>query len=249
MNNFLSEARKLGIQQLPDFSGKTIMMMPFRVEDPDTLSSLQLGGWKEVVQNLIPPSAKGIGYLTIDEGEVLKGKTLRRPGLHVDGYSSYGGPSPYGGVNLRDAHSVPKAYDESGSYASLTSWPYGGRPYASMKSSDSRNDGMILLSSNNGTRVFLQEFTGLPGPEGDCEHLRKQCNDGIILADNEAWWCSGFCVHEALPMKETAKRQVLRISMPSEAPYHWPYTENITGIKPVTPPGPDRSVFMRYKQQ
>lgn len=206
---FSSQAHSLGSISLPSFTGKRLMMMPFDVRDPDTLSESQVGDWKDVVLELLKRhgSPTGIGYLTIDEALVEPGKTQRRPGLHVDGNASYGGGPAYGGC------------------------------------------GMILVANTMGTRAWIKEFDGsLSGTDG-CEHLRDQCppEEAVVFGDKEAWWCGPSCVHEGVPVQKPTLRQLMRISLPSMAPYHWPYTANVTGVVPVTPPGPDRSVFMSYR--
>jgi len=252
---FKSEAFRLGNFTMPSYTGLRVMMMPFDFNDKSSLSKDQVGGYADLVYDLIRMNKiinnganKGIGYLTIDEAEVVAGTTHRRPGLHVDGVScsAYGGGNPYGGGITQDS--------PYGSYYRNRNFnPYGGgyAPYggggSAYASSKGNKGGMILLASNNGTRSYIQNFDGLPGNEGDCEHLRNQCKIPIDFKDNEAWWCSGLCVHEAVHVPHDTKRQILRISMPSNAPYHWPYTKNITGVVPITSPGPDRTPFMEYR--
>ena len=223
---FQSIAKPLGRIVFPEFSGLRIMMMPFRFDDPDTLDAEQLRGWKEPVTDLLERRpATGIGYLTIDEAIVEPGRTHRRPGLHVDGLSSYGGPSPYGGGVM----------------------PYGGglTPYAG-----GTGGGMVLAANVVGTRAWVKDFHGDVGVDGDCEHLRAQCPDSeaVVFGDHEAWWCGPLCVHEGVPAPTWTKRQLIRISYPSAAPHHWPYTPNVTGVVPITPPGPDRSKQMAYRK-
>lgn len=87
----------------PPFTGLRIMMMPVRLGDltgvPEQYHALveQLYGHTEHRWH------GHIGYLTIDERTLVAGETMRRPGLHVDGYyqGSFGvwggGPGPGGG--------------------------------------------------------------------------------------------------------------------------------------------------------
>ena len=247
MNEFDSVASRIGRVLLPEFTGKRIMMMPFLIEDLTTLSLSQVGGWRDTVQEILKGSTvRGIGYLTVDETIVEKETTHRRPGLHVDGYklSSYGGSVSYGGGSnpYVSPYAAPAPYAAPSQYVPA---PYGA---VSAYAGSLPNSGMYLVASNNGTRAFIQNFKGSPGHEGDCEHLRKQCKTPTVFADHEAWWCSGLLVHEGVPATASGPRQFLRISMPSDAPYHWPYTENVTGIKPITSLGPDRKAFMAYKE-
>lgn len=207
----LSEAHPLGPVSFPPFTGLRVMMMPFRFDDPDSLSEAQLGGWRDVVLDLIARQGggTGVGYLTIDEAVVEPGHTHRRPGLHVDGGGAWGGGPAYGG------------------------------------------NGMILAANVCGARAWLKSFAGDPGLEGDCEHLRPECEpaEAVTFAPGEAWWCSPACVHEGVVVVERTARQLVRISFPSDAPYHRPYTPNATGVVPTTRPGPDRSGFMAYREE
>lgn len=99
----VSTYNRLGKVDLPAFSGTRIMMMPVRLGD--------LGGIPTHYQatctrmfNLMQQRHIGqVGYLTIDERRLMPGKTLRRPGLHVDGYyhgrcGGWGGGGGWGSV-------------------------------------------------------------------------------------------------------------------------------------------------------
>lgn len=87
----------------PEFTGTRIMMMP-----------IELGQFHGVPEQYIPIVEElygmtefrhfgEIGYLTIDERNLKSGETLRRPGLHVDGYyhgrcGAWGGGGSWGSV-------------------------------------------------------------------------------------------------------------------------------------------------------
>lgn len=94
--------------------------------------------------------------------------------------------------------------------------------------------GMISVSSVPGCAAWSQKFVGWPGKEGDCEHLadQRQKDAQIVLGEFEAYWMDGLCVHESLPMKIDTKRQFVRLSLPSTAPWFEGYTENPLGVKP-----------------
>lgn len=72
----------------PEFSGTRIMMMPVILGEeimrgvPEHYQSL-VGKLYDSIENRFNGK---IGYLTIDEKVLEPGKTLRRSGLHVDGY-------------------------------------------------------------------------------------------------------------------------------------------------------------------
>jgi hypothetical protein len=55
-----------------------------------------------------------------------------------------------------------------------------------------------------------------------------------------AYWCGPLTVHEALPMRQETARQFVRLSGPSDAPWHEGYTVNPLGIRPTGPIAPRR---------
>lgn len=76
--SFKSEIRHAGLLHFPTFTGTRIMMMPVRLEDPETLP---LASWRRAFIDLVDmaPVKAGVAYLTIDEALVRKGETHRRP--------------------------------------------------------------------------------------------------------------------------------------------------------------------------
>ncbi len=97
---FESVCRKVGQLQLPAFTGTRIMMMPVIIGDlssiPETLNE-----WRDSLKalfDLSPQYAGQVGYLTIDEKQVVPATTHRRAGRHVDGvYRGVAGPWGGGG--------------------------------------------------------------------------------------------------------------------------------------------------------
>ncbi|MEB3330794.1 MAG: hypothetical protein VKQ33_16335, partial [Candidatus Sericytochromatia bacterium] len=87
-------------------------------------------------------------------------------------------------------------------------------------------NGMIVAASVACCNVFAGDFQGYPGPNGDCAHLADECDSkqAVLLEANQAYWLGPMTVHEVFPMKETVKRQFVRISMPSNAPWYEGYT-------------------------
>ncbi len=66
------------------------------------------------------------------------------------------------------------------------------------------------------------------------------------MQPNTLYWCSPLCVHESLMTRHPAARQFVRVSMPSDAPWHEGYTPNPLGILPTGPiHGPRKG--MRYR--
>lgn len=109
--------------------------------------------------------------------------------------------------------------------------------------------GMKMVSSHTGCRAWDQEFTGAPGPDGDCSHLVEQTvpESEIVMKPGEIWHCSSLCVHEAIPMKEDTYRQFCRVSMPSKAPWYEGYSENPLGILPSGPVHSRRTQQMLFR--
>lgn len=205
---FKSEIEDLGRVRIPPFSGTRVMMMPFRIEDADTVPFFE---WRSAVSDLLYRigAGEGVGYLTIDEAEVPRGETHRRPGLHVDGARGTASWSP----------APPN--------------PYG-------------HSGMILAASHVGCAGYPGEFEGLPDVDGNCEHLRSQLRERVEFAAGRAYWCGHHAVHEALPMPEATRRQLLRVSMPSGGVWFSNYTPSPYGILPTGPVLPAREE-MKYR--
>lgn len=81
----------------PEFSETRIMMMPVRLGDLAGVPENYHSVLKQLYAVMESRFAGQIGYLTIDEREIPAGETLRRSGLHVDGYY-HGRCGAWGGV-------------------------------------------------------------------------------------------------------------------------------------------------------
>jgi hypothetical protein len=116
----------------------------------------------------------------------------------------------------------------------------GGGPWGSV------GNGMLTASSYPACKAWNQTFFGMPGPEGECNHL-KDClreDKGHMFKAGEVYWLDGLCVHESLPVTEHVVRQFIRVSLPSNGPWFEGYTENPLGVKPSGPILPPRE-FMK----
>lgn len=204
---FKSKFYEVGPIGLPKFSGTRVMMLPFLLEDVNSLPD-DLAHYCSTVEKLCSMSVvkSGVAYLTIDEKTVKEGAPHRRGGLHVDGV--------YRG--------------RAGAWGAGGSWGYNG---------------LLTVSNVAGCRAWRQVFEGKPGDEGECSHLRSQCEDenSEILKPNVVYWLSPFCVHESLRQTATVERIFIRLSMPSNAPWFEGYTENPKGIRPTGPILPRRN--------
>ena len=93
---FNSAITKIGMLTLPKFTGTRIMMMPVRLEDPNTLPiPTWIGAFKQLIG--MSKIKSGTAYITIDEAHIRAGETHRRPGLHVDGVGPDGKAGGWGG--------------------------------------------------------------------------------------------------------------------------------------------------------
>lgn len=116
----------------------------------------------------------------------------------------------------------------------------GPAPYAA--------NGMFLAASHVGCAGYPGTFDGEPGLDGDCEHLRWRMPQSFAMSAGRVYWCSPFAVHEALTMHRDTRRQLLRVSMPSNAHHHRDYTPNPTGVKPAGEAAPARFAQMDFRR-
>lgn len=209
---FNSVYRKLWQPQplvFPEFSHTRIMMMPVVLGQLDGVPV----HYQPLVQALYNDTEVQhlgqIGYLTIDERELKPNESLRRSGLHVDGYY----------------HGRSGAWGGGGAWGSV-------------------GNGMLTVSSTRHCRAYLGVVNGMPGDEGECDHLVMP-NEGELFEAGQVYWLDGACVHESVPVTETTRRQFVRLSLPSNGPWFEGYTENPTGIKPSNDILPRRDQFMK----
>ena len=72
--------------EFPEFSNERVMMMPVKLGSMAGIPE-QYHGLLQRLYDVMESRFNGsIGYLTIDERELEPSETLRRGGLHVDGY-------------------------------------------------------------------------------------------------------------------------------------------------------------------
>lgn len=87
----------------PEFTGTRIMMMPVKLGSLHGVPSRYMPLVSKLYDRMEARHKGEIGYLTIDEKELQPGATLRRSGLHVDGYyhgrcGAWGGGGGWGSV-------------------------------------------------------------------------------------------------------------------------------------------------------
>jgi hypothetical protein len=88
---FVSDITEVGATVFPEWSGIRVQHMPILMHDPESLPD-SMPQWRQPLATLFSMcrEAKGVGYLTVDELDVPRGVTHRRPGLHVDGIGTWG---------------------------------------------------------------------------------------------------------------------------------------------------------------
>jgi len=117
----------------------------------------------------------------------------------------------------------------------------GGSPWAG------GGNGMMLVSSTPHCRMYPGIFQGWPGNDGECDHLVNEQTESIDIEAGRIYWCDPLCVYESIPVSETTERQLLRLSLPSVAPWFEGYTENPDGTLPTGPVLPRRTEQMSFK--
>jgi len=125
----------------------------------------------------------GTLYVTIDEREIPAGQTHRRGGAHYDGVY----------YMIRDKDPRWNTVQHGGVLQ-------GG--------------GMIIAASHVGSRGWRGTLLGVAGPGGDCDHMRDQLKE-LEAFDMEAgaiYHGNATFVHESIPVAETTRRQLIRIS-------------------------------------
>eukprot|EP01084_Bolivina_argentea_P120399 213405_1 len=194
-----------------------INMMPILMEEGKIKEQLpkQLQGyaeWIHVCLRCDPTQKNTICFLTIHESYVLKGRTQRRPGLHIE-------------------------WPGSGSNGN-THWTYGwgggylqkdGIYIASNISDTCAVWNCRILDDDN------EEKTGVVGNMGNLQHLRSMLspNKRCTLDAHKLYWITDRTPHEVLPMTKSAWRQFFRlVSSKLGVWYEQHSTKNLMGIVP-----------------
>jgi hypothetical protein len=145
-------------------------------------------------------------------------------------------------VRAGETHRRPGLHVDGVGPAGVGSWaaepgPWGGP------------GGMLIAASHLGCRAWSQAVDGELRPNGDCAHMADKLDASAVvpMLAGRAYWLGPYCVHEALPMPVDTRRQVVRVSMPSTAPWYEGYTVNPLGIPPGGPIHAARAEFMAYR--
>lgn len=224
-----SIAKHLGRVELPGFTGTRVQMMPFLVHDPAGSLPAPFAPWLDLLSRISQHSgARGVGFITLDEAELRRGDYHRRPGLHVD----------CGGPLLAHGGAPPPPPKHGGS-------PPAPGPHGA----SSRRGGMYVVASACGSRGWVGEFPGEQADEGDCDGIRGALGRATRLEAGELYWANSHFVHETIPVTSAGPRQFLRVSMPSDSPWHADYTPNPLGVVPTGAIVGGRADFMNFRKE
>lgn len=216
-NNINNVVKLLGHVDLPKFSGIRILMMPFIMDNLNTVPFSD--DWKKTIGHLIKlsPVQGGTGYITIDEMPLEKGEYHRRPGLHVDGWHDEG---------------------NSGSWGGGGAWG-GGKGGHGMVVISSHIGCRAWNKSYNGAPKMYGYCEHLRPQFPD--------DEALVLQPNIAYHMGGLTVHESIRVTERCQRQFVRLSMPSDADWNDSNTHNPLGIKPTGRVVPSRPISFAYR--
>jgi len=204
-----SKSKKLKHIVLPEYTkDKELVMLPINLAGgnilPDEFKHY-LPALKAMIRN--SPVKEGIGYLTIHEKHVEKGKTQRRGGPHIDG------------------NFIPEPTDNgawSGPTGGGNGWKVGddGRSLSReghIRSYQSPNGGMLITSNYSLCRGWNGQFEGEVGTGGDATPIVDQLDEGFVLEPNVIYLANSQFVHESMPTDKTINRVMIRITLPETA--------------------------------
>lgn len=201
MKKIVSMVRNMGFIRLPSVE-REINMLPFSLTENE-----HLGEFRKVVQDMLQGiilKPEEVAYLTVHGQKLYTGKTLRRPGPHIDGnYLERTGWDTTGGGNgwkVGDDGSTltPEEHDES---------------------YNQEGGGVILASDYAGCMGWVGEFEGEPGTGGDCSHLELPPDNSILLEAYTVYYGNSRFIHESIGVFEPVHRTLYRITLPDTHKY------------------------------
>lgn len=199
----------VGLVAFPPPQGININMMPFVMNRPKSIPLEYRHYWPLIEAcNVESFEREHVGYLSIREGLVPKGKSQGRPGIHTEGHAnlSWGGGTKGG-------------------------WGKGSR------SEYGRYGGLYMASTVTGSCQAWDVHVDAPGHMGDCEVLRFALTREplIEMRAGELWWMTDRCPHESMPMLiDGVYRQWFRlVTHHVDAWYAAHSTPNPLGVEPL----------------
>lgn len=197
--------------------------MPFHLHDiagtlPENLQGY--GSALDVMRRAVGPTQReGVAYLTVDERQIERGASQRRPGLHVDGWHRDGQQATFGGGGM---------------------WGGGGWGRLGMVMASTHIGAVAYVQDFDGEPAEYGDCEHL--------RSQIDPDAKVTLYPGMAYGCGSLTVHESIPSPETCARQFLRLSLPSNAGWPASCTPNPLGIQPGGPILPARpSAYTNYQ--
>lgn len=176
----------------PEFTGERIYMQPIHIGGK-LRSGINIKRWHLLIKNTLDSIGlkSGTVYLTIDEKIVNEGETHRRGGRHIDG-----------------------------NYHAINGLSWRASPWSSNSSHLStyyaKTGGLVLASSYSACAGWAGDFDGIPGRGGDCENIDVSNLAYFKLKANKLYFGNSTFIHESIPLDRSVKRQLFRITLPSD---------------------------------
>jgi hypothetical protein len=207
------EAR--AIVPFPEVKGERVYMREFR---PCVGLPADLRQWQPTVDAMMRGvETDGVAYLMVDQGFVRTGETLRRAGVHVDGYwmpeaGRHGHRSPLGAHGEpRPTHGTPQAPGHG-------TPPAGhGNPGRHGLSAD-RREAIILASDVTGCAAYMGDYRPEFGAGNDASAVDLSGLSRIEMTAGRAWLGNMAFLHESLPVPVDCYRTVVRLNVPNCGP-------------------------------
>ena len=210
-----SVARPLSPVEFPEFTGQQTYM---NVADGHTVDMVAPPQYAELIRQMlkdagIPMETKF--FITIDESTVEEGKAHRRGGAHIDG------------------NYLPEFQESGPSWGGGTGYSWGGgwlngvpgrilTPDHQRACYESMLGGTIIATNYPACKVWDGEFEGTPGQGGSCEHFRDELDqmNQFTMEANTAYLINSTCIHQSMPVQETVKRQLVRLTLDTTVIVH-----------------------------
>jgi hypothetical protein len=174
----------------PKFSGIRCLMMPFIQGDPQSIPYEFRGEYDEIIKSTYLKKGD-IGYLTIDESDAIKG-------------------SPHRGARSKYERAL---HTEAGRHPDMV-YAWGGGGWGSSHRVTLEPNVEILLANNVDNSCALWDTTHEETTmDGDIGHLADEYpySKAIFMKAGEVHKIGILTPHESIPVKESIKRQFLRI--------------------------------------
>jgi hypothetical protein len=194
----------MGKLHFPTYNGVRCLMMPY-IQGESASVPAQYHGYKDIIDSTYVKKGD-VGFLTIDESPVVKGK-------------------PHRGTRATTARAL---HTEAGRHPETKVARWGGNWGRSPLVTLDR-DVKVLLANNLDDSCALwdaeHEDTSLDGDIGH-ESVKYPMEDAVLMKSGEVYQIGIFTPHESLPVGRAFNRQFLRIvssGVHGREPY---FTEN-----------------------